>query len=151
MKENTKIFILELQNYMENKKTNQTTIRVIMYYISRWIENKPTEQLSIIAPEASLALKAAVHSQTKIGWNNFIKGRMSKKWCTLYNDDKQYTILGDPKLPTSDIWARDIINITWNYVLNTWYCRNNVEHQKDLNNVSTVKERLIAKIEWIHE
>jgi hypothetical protein len=92
-----------------------------------------------------------VQAQHKIGRNNFIKGRISSKWSKLYIQDRQQNLDETRKLPIAEIWVRDIINITWNYVLNTWYSRNNTEHQKDKDDINTVKTRLIAKIEWIHE
>jgi hypothetical protein len=55
------------------------------------------------------------------------------------------------RLCNVETWGRDIITIVWRYVLDTWYCRNNIEHKKDADNISKLKERLIAKIEWLHE
>jgi hypothetical protein len=41
------------------------------------------------------------------------------------------------------------VSIMFSFVLDMWYCRNDKEHEKDLNESTTVKARLLAKIDWI--
>jgi hypothetical protein len=55
------------------------------------------------------------------------------------------------KVTDSETWARDVIKINLQFILDSLYSRNQTEHQKDAENISMVKARLISKIEWLHE
>jgi hypothetical protein len=126
-------------------------VRVIIHQISQWLNNLPASDLNDIVPDAGQELQKAFEAQTKIGWHNLLKGRVSQQWGIVYENEKRRLPTGQTKLPDSATWARDLITIMLQFILDSWYCRNNIEHQKDIENISTVKARLIAKIEWLHE
>jgi hypothetical protein len=85
-------------------------------------------------------LQEAVLAQQQIGWGNFIKGRLSKLWRQAYVSAREVIVPLNQRLPTGDTWGRDVITILWKYILDTWYCRNSMEHKKDQENIPKTKE-----------
>lgn len=64
----------------------------------------------------------AYNAQTKIGWDNFLKGRLSLAWeCTLGIEDK----LQIKK------WSWMMISSNWDFFLNMWNQRNSDMHRED--------------------
>jgi hypothetical protein len=52
---------------------------------------------------------------------------------------------GHSRLPDSETWVMDIIEIILQFVPDSWYCPNGVAHKKDEDNISMVKSRLKSK------
>jgi hypothetical protein len=67
--------------------TNSTTIRVISSHVTAWLNHQTSPDMSVIAPDSSEFLLQAVLEQKNIGWDQWFRGRISKKWGELYNND----------------------------------------------------------------
>jgi hypothetical protein len=50
---------------------------------------------------------------------------------------------------TAEKWGKEIIGITWHFVLECWYSRNLTEHDTLNNPTLRAKEKLTEKIMWI--
>jgi hypothetical protein len=52
---------------------------------------------------------------------------------------------------TAETWGSKLIDLTWNFVLDMWFARNECEH--NLNNKSTEisKQKLVEQIVWLKE
>jgi hypothetical protein len=79
----------------------------------------------------------------------FLQRSDSKRWQAVFMQDRNNTIAFEGRQPTSAGWSKHIASMTFSFILDMWYSRNDKEHEKDLNGPTTVKARLLAKIEWI--
>jgi hypothetical protein len=69
------------------------------------------------------------------------------QWATMYNYVINNTNHG-LKFPTAEKWGIKIIEITWQFVLNCWNIRNNVEHDTEGDPVRMKKYKLSKKVIW---
>jgi hypothetical protein len=100
-----------------------------------------------LIPEASNTLKQAVQEQNTIGWEHWFKGRLSMLWGTLYNHDiktKNHGIRNQ----TAEKWGKHIVNMNWDFMLEAWTIRIELEHCSEGDPTIKQKERLISKILW---
>jgi hypothetical protein len=76
-------YLKNMRRKMEDMWTDPATIRAIIHYVTSWINNTLNEKIKELIPEASITLKLAIEEQTKIGWDHFIKGRITRTWSSL--------------------------------------------------------------------
>jgi hypothetical protein len=50
---------------------------------------------------------------------------------------------------TSDKWGKTVLNITWQYVIESWIIRNENEHEINGNQTYRQKEKAIEKLLWL--
>jgi hypothetical protein len=98
-----------------------------------------------IAPGASVHLIEAVEDQKRIGWGQWFRGRISKKWGELYNSDIES---GNVKIqrPTALRWGEKIVLETMNFIVELWLARNKREHDSNLDPVTRKNDKLIENI-----
>jgi hypothetical protein len=70
-------FITALRNMLISTGTHETTTRILIHNISSYLNQQPRMSLQEIAPDASEFFKKTVHEQDKIGWDQFLRGRLS--------------------------------------------------------------------------
>ena len=93
-------------------------------------------------------IRIALQEQNEIGWTNFYKGRISKKWEQVqqshYNRIK-------PKKADTNRWATANISAMWQGFLLMWEDRNDDQHGRD-NIETAVKERelLLQKVHQLY-
>jgi hypothetical protein len=68
-------YLVELEQYLEQTRTNTETRVVIIHYVRAWLHQMPIPNIDTLIPEASATLKQAVYEQT----------RLTSTWGTLYN------------------------------------------------------------------
>jgi hypothetical protein len=69
-------------------------------------------------------LKSAYHAQSKIGWENLVKGRIAREWIQFietHNARQGYT------LKARD-WAPKFIGALWEHTQRVWKFRNSIYH-----------------------
>jgi hypothetical protein len=49
----------------------------------------------------------------------------------------------------AETWAAKLIQLCWDFVLNSWFIRNDVEHNLDNKSNEIAKRKLIERIMWI--
>ena len=74
--------------------------------------------------------KKALREQASIGWNNFLKGRLSKQWLHIQEDHLVGTQQRTNKI-NGETWAVAIIHTMWKHWLELWESRNEDRHGKD--------------------
>jgi hypothetical protein len=73
---------------MTNLRTNKTTAQVISHLVAAWLNKSETQpDMKEIAADASSTLLQTVELQNKIGWNQFMQGRIASNWGEMYNYD----------------------------------------------------------------
>jgi hypothetical protein len=142
-----KNYLLTLKSYLEHTGTNTTTIRVIISYLNSWLQQSTLPDIQTIAPEASKFLEKAIHEQNQLGWDQWFHGRITIQWGEMYNND----IVNGRKIKqgmTAEKWGKEVIGLTWQFVLDCWHLRNSIEHDSLNDPTLRAKEKLAEKILW---
>jgi hypothetical protein len=109
-------FIIDLSNKLELLDTNENTSRVITQYLGAWLSAQKYPDLKEIVPNASIYLQQAVKEQSELGWEQWFQGRITTTWSELYQHDinNTKTII---RFPSSKRWGKEIIALTYKFVL----------------------------------
>ena len=101
------------------KKTPKVMTDLICDSIDNWIHRRQISLPNWHQHEPFLnTLTDAFNSQKRIGWDQFLRGRMSKDWATAiglyYKERKPGTAY------THDNWIRHMINTIWQFSMSLW-------------------------------
>ena len=134
---------------MEKTSTHIQAQEIIMHglkaAVTQGIEKVDNTELSF---EPSGIIKLALQEQNNIGWTNFYKGRMSKKWEQVQQQHYKKT---KPKKTDTHRWATSIILAMWQGLLLIWEDRNNDQHGRDTNEkFGKEREKLLQKIDQLY-
>ena len=94
--------------------------------VSSWLLQLPTPPIHHVSYLASQQLTRAYETQTQIGWDHFLKGRLSIEWSALMRFEYSKlsslpTLPGKkPKYRTPESWAKGIITLNWEFVNQLW-------------------------------
>jgi hypothetical protein len=107
-----KKYIYDIKNKLIALGTNSETSRVIVCYLSAWMNDDNLQSIKEIAPEASPYLVKTIKHQNNIGWQHWFNGQISSYWRDLYKFDieKQECQL---KYPSVEHWGKEIILLVW--------------------------------------
>ncbi|KAG7366908.1 hypothetical protein IV203_029578 [Nitzschia inconspicua] len=72
-----------------------------------------------------------LHSQTTIGWDNFLLGRWFKHWTTLQLQYLQRNHIEVKNKNHGLSWSSNIIRLIWDHCYKEWKTRNKARHGKD--------------------
>jgi hypothetical protein len=139
-----------VDKYLTDNHTNTETRIVITQHLKAWLQCQPLPDMAELIPEASRALHQAVREQNAIGWEHWFKGRLTMTWGTLYNHDLRTTNHG-MRNQTAEKWSKNLISMTWDFMLESWTIRNEIEHSTEGDQTQNIKDRLIQKIMWNQE
>jgi hypothetical protein len=141
----------DLSKIMINTNTDDNLRRVICECTRAWINGKEIPSIEELTDNPSQLLMEAYDDQTLIGWSNFMRGRLTEKWGTIYTNTNTADTHNDTQRVTSKKWGKDIVTLNWKFFLNMWTERNQIEHGrvKDEANART-RSKLITKIKWLH-
>ena len=102
--------------------------------VTSWLMNKETPPINHVSYLASEILADTYEEQTSIGWDQFIRGRISSKWGIMmrYAYDMIQsqnvhvnTTSKKRKFYSPDLWAKGLISLNWEYVNLLWVDRIN--------------------------
>ena len=139
--------ILTLEKRLKQQHTYKQITQTIKKNILNWMNNEPqTQQQLPPSPKSyEVLLHQAEQEQNKIGWNNFLKGWMSKKWAEAqqeyYKARNQYDETINNKYHNGLTWSKKVIQIIQQIAFETWKFRN-----KDIYGHSKEEEQEIQKI-----
>ena len=117
-----------LFNKLQRIKTPQKIIECIQHGLTKW-ESLNQESITMSAPTygsvrpLDIALTQAFRDQTKhIGWEHFLKGRISIHWCKAFH-------IGSPKSQEdATSWGAELITHLLMYSSSLWKFRNGILH-----------------------
>lgn len=123
--------------YLSEDHTPPSVRLVIMTAVTSWLNDLPIPNIQQIDSSASPQLRKAYTSQNEIGWDNFLRGKLSQHWETVLTNHigpngKKGT------QATSEQWAVQLVCLLWQGVLSLWEARNQEKHGDDLQ--SQVKQ-----------
>jgi hypothetical protein len=138
----------DLNRYFVNTETHPAVSRVLKHYLMGLVNGKECEPVKVLVEDASPTLIRAVEEQTQIGWENFIKGRISITWSELYNFTL-YQSGNRLRRMTAEKWGKDLLLIIWNFVYECWRERNEAEHDTNGDPTARKKLKIIEHIKWL--
>jgi hypothetical protein len=118
-----KAYKLKLGIILANHHSNQACTLIIKHNVNNYLENKKSLGINTLVPDATTTLIKANNEQIQIGWEQWIKGRISINWGTLQNYDIQTTDTGI-RYDTSKKWAKELILLSWEFSHDCWLIRN---------------------------
>jgi hypothetical protein len=118
-----------LRKTMEKTETHIQVQEIILQgikaAITEGIKTVDDNQLSF---QPSGIIRSALQEQNAIGWTNFYKGRLSKKWEQV---QQQHYTQTKPKKADTHRWATSIILTMWQGLLLMWEDQNHNQHGRD--------------------
>ena len=110
-------WIEALYHYLDTTSaTPKEVTRCIMRGVTNWLLGLPTPSIQSVSYLASSHLISAYESQTQIGWDQFLRGRISLEWSALvrFEYSKLHTIEKSnnkrPKYRSPDSWAKGLMS-----------------------------------------
>jgi hypothetical protein len=143
-----KKYINDIKNKLITLGTNEETTRVLLYHLQAWLQNTTIPPIKEIAPNASPYLINAITEQSIIGWDQWLQGRLSTTWGEIYRNDIKHPNI-HTKYPSVNRWGKEVIRITYKFVLESWYIQNKSEHETELNASGREKEKYTEEIQWL--
>jgi hypothetical protein len=106
-------------------------VQMLLHGIHQW-ELVHCGKISSVSPlfrrsvsPVDTLLILAFQSQTSIGWDQLLSGRLSSSWGTAY----KYIVSSQQPVDTPTIsWAKTVISHQWTYSITLWKFRNGVVH-----------------------
>ena len=134
---------------MEKTETHIHAQEIILHGIKaaiiNGIETVAEEDLSF---KPNGTIKAALKEQNEIGWTNFFRGRLSRKWEQVQQQHYHRT---KPKKIDTNRWATLIISVMWQHLLLMWEDWNNDQHGRDnIEQVGKERETFLQKVDQLY-
>jgi len=132
--------LLALDQTLERLDTPVDLSTAIIHSLTSWFDNDssygPEPAVEWPPPtfqylEAHAHIQAAFEEQCVIGWDEFLRGRISTKWGSIIQDF--YTKTNAKENRNRMAWEVTVIKSTWNIFLSCWQLRNNLKHGADDN------------------
>jgi ribonuclease HI len=144
-------FKKDLLRLLVNTNTDTAITRILTATINAWLNQVPIPSVESVVPDASEALKQAIQFQNQIGWENIFKGRLDIAWGEMYNHQHTTETTSDTRKLVAESWGTKIITLFWDFVLEMWLARNEIEHNLDSKHVDIHKRKLVEHISWIKQ
>ena len=84
-----------------------------------WLD--PTNTDNLIDTVCSKEISEATQSQSDIGWEHFVRGRVSMDWGAIINS---HLMINKISNITAEEWGTKMLTINWAYFLEIWSLRN---------------------------
>jgi hypothetical protein len=89
-------------------------------------DNEPQKPFGVTSNTPRNLLQQACRTQSHIGWDNFLKGRISRDWLTYVCHNMAHSN-GHGK---SKDWSEKFIGGLWEHLKHLWQFRNGIYHQE---------------------
>ena len=113
----------QLRKHLKKKRTATNITTMILQALKAWSENRS------FIPNGLLRAWGAAENQTKIGWQQFLLGKISKKWIDI---QARYLLQVGSKKSAFN-WATELIRRLWKIAWQLWKYRCDFAHSKDSN------------------
>jgi hypothetical protein len=98
-------------------------------------ENEPQKQFVVTFNTPRNLLQQAFRTQSHIGWDNFLKGRISRDWLTYVRHNEENSN-GHGK---SQDWYAKFIGGLWEHSKRLWQFRNDIYHEDNEGTIARYK------------
>jgi hypothetical protein len=114
--------ITNLRDKLITLGTKADSTREIVSLATTWLSDTATIPIYEMVPDATKHLVSAATEKQQLGIQHWFCGRLTSTWGDLYNFDisrSSSTI----KFPSANRWGKEVIQLTWKFVLDCWYVR----------------------------
>ncbi|KAG7366658.1 hypothetical protein IV203_029328 [Nitzschia inconspicua] len=115
-----------LRHRCESVDNDPALLDLLLWGLNHWLQSAP-----IPAHRVPERISHLLHSQTTIGWDNFLLGRWSKHWTTLQLQYLQRNHIEVKNKNHGLSWSSNIIRLMWDHCYKEWTTRNKARHGKD--------------------
>jgi hypothetical protein len=98
-------------------------------------ENEPQKPFGVTFNTPRNLLQQAFRTQSHIGWDNFLKGQISRDWITYIRHNEENSN-GHGK---SQDWSAKFIGGLWEHLKRLWQLRNDIYHQDNEGTIARYK------------
>lgn len=137
--------------YLSQDHTPRTVKIALMMGLRSWQQNKHSagNQDEIIG--LPMIIQEAFHHQTKIGWGQLTRGKISTHWIQIVKQHLRHKIFHKSNI-TPTRWAANLITVIWQGILNIWDHRNKEVHGHDPISANTKeKTKLLQEAEFLQQ
>jgi hypothetical protein len=128
----------QLTTWLQDQNTREElTVMIRQYLLGRG----KTLMTSLVSRGSPYSLLAKYHD--RLGWDNFVEGRICKIWLQAHNDDIEEKNLKT----TPDFWARGLMRWLLQLTHRQWLQRNMVVHYKVEDLTQVQYESVMSRIE----
>lgn len=129
-------FITTIAQIGEANKIDTRITQAIQFHVKKWIYSTTSLHTS-----SDRRLEAAIQEQNTIGWNNFLRGFISKKFETVARQSSKPLSRYE-----SFKWTAQLIRAIWDQELDQWRLRNATVHGDTIEIQSQkTREKLITE------
>jgi hypothetical protein len=141
-------FLEELQQCSEKHHMDSTMTTIIIKCLETWINTGNKTMTMSTEIHNNTSLRAAVLQQNSIGWNHFLRGRISKSFQTMANESREIPLLAYE----ANKWTIWIIRSSWTFVSDTWNLRNKHLHGDTIEETAEiVRTKLLQSAKNLYE
>ena len=116
-------WIAETTQYLEQKYTPIEVKDAIVNGLTKWLEPSETGTVDETIIKPNKYVQAAITAQENIGWEHFMRGRITMQWGDLINHHLKDNKI-QPEEMDAEQWGMKLININYKHVLELWDLRN---------------------------
>jgi hypothetical protein len=117
--------MLAFEGWLFQVKTSHILALAILQRVEEWRNKIPLQPI-----QGPRALRDLIRHQDRIGWENFLLGRISEKFATF----QQEHFTRARARNTGNVWASKMITQLWKVMYSMW------EHRNTINNTTTTKQ-----------
>jgi hypothetical protein len=133
----------EVTTYLSEQHTPNTIRDAICHGFYTWLESGRNTPGIPSLPHRQTEVMKAYNNQETIGWQHYVRGRMTIEWGNLINKhlamQKKYKF-------NAEQWGMKLMSINWKYILQLWETRN-----KEVNGDTPSKVESIRRQNMINE
>lgn len=144
-------YLQEMSDYLSGSSTPIYVKEIIMQKITEWLELQlpTTSNTDSTISTANTYLDDAINLQNKIGWDQFIRGRITMEFGYLIN---RHLHTSNDTSTTAEEWATKLILINFKFILKIWEQRKREEHGCNPTDIKSKKKlRFLEEIRHILE
>ncbi|KAG7369751.1 hypothetical protein IV203_027497 [Nitzschia inconspicua] len=112
-----------LRHRCESVNTDPALLDLLLWGLNHWLQGT-----TIPAHRVPERIAHLLHSQTTIGWDNFLLGWWSKHWTTLQLQYLQRNNIEVKNKNHGLLWSSNIIRLMWDHCHKEWIRRNKARH-----------------------
>jgi hypothetical protein len=135
-------WLSELSTYLSNNHTPCSVKHIIMECLNSWFEpSAPTDpDITLNTP----GISKAYQQQLSIGWQHFIRGRLSIEWGYIISSHLEQEQIHHTN---AEKWAADLLYINWRHILKMWRERCIDVHGSNPEQIEqNTKDRILEEI-----
>lgn len=143
--------IHEFNDTLSNLKTDPRIQEILTQSLYYWLDTQEHYTLQPTLDEDGNTdfLSRTLDNQIEIGWDNFLRGRISRGWRTI--QDEYYKSEGLTGAHSGIKWASTLIGTILEISLDLWELQNNILHGFDYNHSQFIKKNNVTQFRHICE